>query len=45
MNNQFDEEIKDLDKENKYILYSTRKVNIKEKLSENIIIKDEEKAG
>lgn len=28
------------DKENKYILYSPRKVEIKEKLNDNIIIKD-----
>lgn len=28
------------DKENKYILYSPRKVDIKEKLNDNIIIKD-----
>ena len=32
-----------IDSKNKYILYSTRKVDIKEKLSENIIIKDEER--
>lgn len=28
------------DRENKYILYSPRKVDIKEKLNDNIIIKD-----
>lgn len=36
-------QISGLDKENKYILYSTRKVDIKEKLNNNIIIKDDER--
>lgn len=36
-------QISNLDKENKYILYSTRKIDIKEKLSDSIIIKDDER--
>lgn len=36
-------QISNLDKENKYILYSTRKVDIKEKLSDNVVIKDDER--
>lgn len=36
-------QISNLDTDNKYILYSTRKVNIKENLNDNIIIKDQER--
>ena len=36
-------QISKIDSKNKYILYSTRKVNIKEKLEKNIIVKDEER--
>ena len=36
-------QINSIDKNNKYILYSTRKVDIKENLSDNIIIKDTER--
>lgn len=36
-------QLSDIDKNNKYMLYSTRKVDIKEKLSDNIIIKDDER--
>ena len=36
-------QISNIDNKNKYILYSTRKVKINEKLNDNIIIKDEER--